>query len=96
MKSRGKGFLFKFSDKEKRELKNFFKQLDLDGGGSIGAEELETPLISLGIAKNRKEVEEIVYENDEDGEIFFEEFLEMLLSDESSGKKSKQDALQDS
>jgi len=30
--------------------------LDDDGGGSIGIEELETPLISLGIAKSREEV----------------------------------------
>ena len=38
------------------ELKHYFNHLDQDGGGSIGIEELETPLISLGIAKNRADV----------------------------------------
>ena len=46
----------KFTDEELSELKHYFKHLDQDSGGSIGIEELETPLISLGIAKTRKDV----------------------------------------
>jgi len=75
MQSRGKEHFFKFSNQEIRELKSYFMTLDSDGGGSIGAEELELPLLSLGIAKTPEEVEEIVNDLDDDGEISFEEFL---------------------
>jgi len=49
--------MFPFTDKELKELKLYFTHLDEDLGGSIGIEELETPLISLGIAKSREEVQ---------------------------------------
>ena len=35
--------------------------------GSIGVEELEKPLISLGLCKTREEVQKIMNEVDEDG-----------------------------
>ena len=35
--------------------------------GSIGLEELEQPLISLGLCKTREEVQQIMNEVDEDG-----------------------------
>ena len=78
LQKQGKHHLFKFTDQELRELKRYFEHLDDDGGGSIGIEELETPLISLGIAKSREEVQDIVDKVDEDGDIFFEEFLQIL------------------
>jgi len=41
--------------------------LDEDGSGSIGLGELEDPLISLGIAESRDEVNKIVLSVDDDG-----------------------------
>lgn len=45
--------------------------------GAIGIEELEDPLISLGIAESRKDVSKIIASVDEDGTgaIEFAEFL---------------------
>ena len=54
--------------------------MDDDGGGSIGLEELEVPLIGLGFAENREEVKEIMGSVDEDGngDIEFSEFLMII------------------
>lgn len=65
--------------------------LDDDGSGSIGVEELEEPLIGLGIAKSPEEVEEMVMAVDDDGSgmIEFEEFLGIIsgkLDGESSSR----------
>lgn len=42
--------------------------------------ELEDPFITLGLAKNRKEVQEIVqqYDDNGNGKIEFDEFLDIL------------------
>ena len=42
-----------FQDDERKKLKACFDQLDADGGGSIGVEELENPLIGLGFADSK-------------------------------------------
>ena len=55
-----------FDEKERSKLKSYFKSLDEDGGGSIGLEELEDPLISLGIAESREEVKKIMDSVDDD------------------------------
>lgn len=39
---------------------------------------MEVPLISLGIASNRQDVEDIIMSIDDDGEIFFQEFLNIF------------------
>lgn len=54
--NRGKKDQLKFSDEQVNELKNCFNSLDDDGGGSIGIEELQEPLIGLGFANNIEEV----------------------------------------
>lgn len=63
-----------------RKLKECFGSLDGDGSGSIGIEELEDPLIGLGFADNRDEVQEMVDAVDEDGSgmIEFPEFLTII------------------
>jgi len=50
-----------------RKLKECFISLDDDGSGSIGVEELEEPLIGLGFANNRADVEKMILEVDDDG-----------------------------
>ena len=67
MCKRGKDHLLDFSDDELKKLKECFMSLDDDGSGSIGIDELETPLIGLGFADTREEVEEMVADVDEDG-----------------------------
>lgn len=64
--SRGKGDVLSFTDKELKKLRECFQSLDTDGGGSIGIEELEEPLIGLGFAKDRDEVREMMDEVDDD------------------------------
>lgn len=61
-------------------MKKYFHELDEDGSGSIGIEELEKPLISLGLCRSRQEVQKIMDLVDEDksGQIEFNEFLNIL------------------
>jgi len=54
--------------------------LDADGSGALGPAEIEETLISLGLARTRDDVQEIIDELDENGngELEFGEFLTML------------------
>ena len=69
-----------FTDNDLRKLRECFESLDADGSSSIGVEELEDPLIALGLVDNRQEVQQIVKLVDEDGsqQIEFEEFLKII------------------
>lgn len=55
--------------------------------GSIGLEELEDPLIALGLVSTREEVEKIIQEVDDDksGQIEFKEFLTIMSSAQKGG-----------
>ena len=76
----GKSELLSFSDEQIRQLKNCFDSLDDDGGGSIGIDELQEPLIGLGFANSLDEVQDMVDAVDDDGSgcIEFPEFLGIL------------------
>ena len=67
-------------------LNDCFNDLDEDGSQAIGVEELVDPLIALGLVDNLKQVEEMVMEMDDDGNIEFPEFLQLV----KGGKKTKQ------
>lgn len=54
LKSRGKQHCINFEDEELIQLRNYFNSLDDDGSGSIGVDELEDPLIALGLVDNRQ------------------------------------------
>mmetsp|Transcript_32512 Transcript_32512/g.28788 ORF Transcript_32512/g.28788 Transcript_32512/m.28788 type:complete len:105 (-) Transcript_32512:352-666(-) len=62
------------------KLWEYFKSLDNDGSESIGVEELEDPLIALGLVQDRQQVIEIINKVDDDktGEIEFVEFLKII------------------
>ena len=77
---RGKIKALEFTDEEIRTLKECFAALDEDQGGSIGLEELEEPLIGLGLADTTEKVKEIILKVDDDGEIEFPEFLKIIKS----------------
>ena len=76
-------------------MKDFFLQLDTDRSGMIGSHEIEETLISLGLARTREEVDDIVKSLDTDGngELDFEEFLQMFK--ETSLINPKQNYLSD-
>lgn len=59
-------------------LKACFESLDEDGGKSIGVDELEDPLIALGLVNDRAQVEKMVMEVDNDAQIEFDEFLTLV------------------
>ena len=92
MLSHGRAHLLDFSDAEVANLKKCFDSLDNDGSGTIGATELEAPLIGLGFADAREEIVDMVREVDVDGsgEIDFEEFLLII---KNSNTKSGNDRL---
>jgi len=50
----GKQHLIDFSDHKRAILKKCFDTLDDDQSGQIGVSEMEEPLLSIGIAENRK------------------------------------------
>lgn len=81
-----------FLDSELRKLKECFSHLDEKGTGSVGIDELENPLIGLGFAESRQEVQEMIDEVDEDksGQIEFDEFLMIIKnSSEQNPKNAK-------
>lgn len=90
---RGKSNILDFSDSEIRKLKECFNNLDGDGSGSIGTEELNDPLIGLGIAESTREIQQMIEAVDKDGtgEIEFEEFL-MIIKDQKLGHDAKNDS----
>ncbi|XP_015259274.1 PREDICTED: calcium-binding protein 5-like [Cyprinodon variegatus] len=64
-----------------KELKDAFKEFDIDGDGSISSEELRLAMIKLlGEQTSKKEIEEVVKEvdNNGDGKVDFEEFVIMM------------------
>jgi Ca2+-binding EF-hand superfamily protein len=91
MRHRGKSNMLDFSDDELKKLKECFLSLDDDGSGSIGVDELETPLIGLGFADTREEIAEMVKDVDEDGSgmIEFDEFLLIIKNSDANEKTAK-------
>uniref|UniRef100_A0A3B4X7G0 Calcium binding protein 5a n=1 Tax=Seriola lalandi dorsalis TaxID=1841481 RepID=A0A3B4X7G0_SERLL len=64
-----------------KELKDAFKEFDVDGDGEITTEELRSAMTKLmGEHMSRREIDAIVKEVDEDGDgtVDFEEFVRMM------------------
>ncbi len=62
--------------------------------GAIGVEELEEPLLALGLVNSREEVVALMSKVDKDNQITFEEFL-TLMSNAKSTSKQKGNKIQD-
>lgn len=71
---------FQFSGLQKRMLRQWFNALDSDGSGTISIEELEDPMLSIGIVNDTHEIREMVNKLDKDsnGQIDFQEFVDFL------------------
>lgn len=54
--------------------------MDEDGSGTIGVEELMEPMLALGLAENKEQVQQLFSQVDKDqsGEIEFNEFLAIV------------------
>ena len=61
MMLRGKDKFISFDPKQTSTLRTVFNELDKDGSGAIGIEELEGPLIAMGVADTREEVINLIY-----------------------------------
>ncbi|XP_028267717.1 calcium-binding protein 5b [Parambassis ranga] len=64
-----------------KELKDAFKEFDIDGDGSITSEELRLAMLKLlGEQTSKKEIDAVVREvdNNGDGTVDFEEFVKMM------------------
>lgn len=70
----------KLTEKEIAEFKEAFRLFDKDGSGTISTKELGIVMKSLGESKSDAELEQIIAEVDVDGngEIDFDEYLEMM------------------
>ena len=69
-----------FNLQERKKLREIFDDLDADGSGAIGVDELEEPFIALDLASNRDSINDLIKKVDEDGggEIDFDEFLTII------------------
>ncbi len=64
-------------------MKVCFNAMDVKAEGSVGIDQLEELLISVGLMESREEVKQLIDSVDEDksGKIEFAEFLKMILND---------------
>jgi Ca2+-binding EF-hand superfamily protein len=87
----GKGKYIDFTDKQLRKLRNCFNSLDDDGSGAIGVDELEDPLIALGLVDTRQQVKDLVDAVDEDASemIEFNEFLSIIKGGSAASKEEQ-------
>ena len=58
--------------------------LDADGSGDISVDELEEPLISIGVVASKEDLIAMInkYDSSGDGEIDFQEFVKMVMTKE--------------
>lgn len=76
-------------------MKECFLALDDDGSEAIGIDELEEPLIGLGFADTRDDVQEMIDDVDDDGsgQIEFAEFLLIIKGSDTGSKSEKSEKI---
>ena len=62
-----------------KRLRQWWEFLDADGGGTLSVDELEDPLVSVGLARGRADVEKLIeiHDTSGEGELSFENFTSM-------------------
>ena len=68
-----------------KRLRQWWDFLDADGGGTLSVDELEDPLVSVGLARGRADVVKLIEMHDTsgEGELSFENFTSMLTAKNS-------------
>jgi hypothetical protein len=63
-----------------KRLRAWWEFLDADGGGTLSVDELEDPLVSVGLATGRADVEKLIERHDTsgEGELDWKEFVNMV------------------
>jgi len=90
LKARGKGGKMETEMDRVRMLRDWFEALDADGSGDISVDELEEPLISIGLVGSKDDLENMIskYDSSGDGEIDFQEFVKMVMTKEDNGESN--------
>ncbi|OMJ68709.1 hypothetical protein SteCoe_33762 [Stentor coeruleus] len=80
MKKHGKGEFIDISNKERAKIRSIFKELDKDNSGTLGLDELYSPLLALGLVENKNQVKEMMAKVDTNGSgvIEFDEFISII------------------
>lgn len=70
-------------------MKQYFNSLDKKNCGSIGIDELEELMLSVGLLETREEIKALIDSVDEDksGKIQFGQFLAMIQNDEGPNEE---------
>jgi Ca2+-binding EF-hand superfamily protein len=63
---KGKKYLIDFDNEERRKMKQYFNSLDYKKTGSIGIDELEELLFSVGLVDSREEIMALIDSVNED------------------------------
>ncbi len=87
--SHGKRVTGEYNNKEKRQLRCWFKELDYDHSGEVNVNELQDALISSGILKTREQVKRVLTNADKNRSagIDFDEFISAINSNTLADKK---------
>ncbi len=90
LKNRGKGTKMATEMDRVRMLRDWFEALDVDGSGDISVDELEEPLISIGLVSSKADLIDMInkYDSSGDGEIDFQEFVKMVMTKEEGGQSN--------
>jgi len=82
LRKHGKRKYIDFDGPTRENLRRYFLAMDADGTGTITVDELLDPLIALGLAESKEQVQ-VLFDNadyDHSGHIEFNEFLQILRS----------------
>ena len=86
LRKHGKKQFIDFDDETRAQLRSYFLAMDEDQSGYISIEELLDPLVALGLAETRDEVQQLfdVVDTDKSNKIEFDEFLAILKCGEAA------------
>lgn len=77
-KLKKKGQKNEISEEQKQEIKEAFDLFDTDKNGALDAHEMKVAMRALGIEVKKEEVLQIMNQYEQEGQIHFEDFLEVM------------------
>ncbi|KAE9355429.1 hypothetical protein PF008_g4064 [Phytophthora fragariae] len=87
----GRGSNLKATREQLALMRRWFESLDADGSGEVGLDELEDPLVSVGLACSRDDVQHLIEEVDLNGTggVTFDAFLNLLYPERAKRERSR-------